>query len=182
MDIGKTSLVVLSILIAVWYLAGTIINRKRGVATYYWLREGLREVVGEPGEGKWLNPMGTKAHLTVAKARAPFRQMNVVFSLVARDILPLWLFNLARGKGDEMIITASLRSLPAPRETTSAWEDFLERYPAVVDLIISQRRPHIRMRVALPPLQRENAPAAEFFAALAEAGQKATVSTNTRTH
>ena len=182
MDVGRISLIALSVLVAVWYLAGTIINRKRGLATYYWLREGLREAVGEPSEGQWLNPAGTQARLAVANARAPFRKMEITFSLIARDILPLWLFNLVRGKGDEMIVTASLRSLPASREATPAWDNFLKRYPAVVDLTISQRRPHIRMRVALPALQRENTPASEFFAALAEASQKAIAVTNPRTH
>ena len=171
MDIGRMILIALSILVVIWYLWGTIINRKRGIATYYWLREGLREAVGEPVEGQWLNAAGTRARLVVPKARTPFRQMEVTFALVARDILPVWLFHLIRGQGDEMIVIASLRSLPASRETTPAWDALRERYPAIVDLTISQRRPHIRMRVALPRLQQENAPAAEFFAALAEASK-----------
>jgi len=205
MDTGQILVIALSILLAVWYLVGAVLNRKRGIATYHWIREGLREVIGEISEGKWLGTAGTGARLAVANARAPFRQVEVGFLLAAREILPVWLFNILRGKGDEMVVKASLRSLPAPLEAgrtipknyagkqhpapagltlllaeqtpesaLKAWEAFLERYgKAIISLSVSRRRPHVVMRVALPALQEEDAPSAEFFKAFAEACAKA---------
>ncbi len=206
MDMGQILVIAFSIMLAVWYLVGAIVNRKRGIATYYWLREGLREVAGEISEGKWLGSAGTGARLRIAEARAPFRHVEVSFLLAAREILPLWLFNLLRGKGDEMVVKAALRALPIPLEVTrkspkayageqqpapagmvfllpskgsqaaqamKAWEPFLAKHgEAIISLSVSRRSPHVLMRVALPALQAEGAPFADFLRDVAEACQR----------
>ncbi len=117
MNVGQMLLVALSVVLMLWYFWGMIINRKRGIATYYWLREGLREAVGELTEARWL---GAGARLVVGEARSPFRRMEVVFRLEARDILPWWLFQRLRGHRDYMVLEAALRTLPPAWEAARA--------------------------------------------------------------
>ncbi len=111
MDLGQVFVIALSVVLAVGYFWGMLINRKRGIATYYWLREGLQDAVGEVTEARWIGSAASGARLTVGEARAPFRRMEVVFLLEAREILPWWLFQRLRGRRDQMVLKASLRAL-----------------------------------------------------------------------
>jgi len=111
MDFGQVFVIVLSVLLALWYFWGMLINRKRGIATYYWLREGLLASVGEVTEARWIGSAASGARLVVGEARAPFRRMEVVFLLESREILPWWLYQRLRGRRDQMVLKASLRTL-----------------------------------------------------------------------
>ncbi|MGD2028198.1 MAG: hypothetical protein PVI99_10310 [Anaerolineales bacterium] len=112
MDLGQYIIIGLSIFFALWYFVGAIINRKRGVATFHWLRDGL-ETNGKVTEARWIGSSGSGARLTVGVAQPPFQRIEVVFLLDSREILPLWLVNLLRNKRDEMILKANLRSRPS---------------------------------------------------------------------
>ena len=134
MSTGQIAVIALSVVLAMWYLGGMVANRKRGMATYYWLREGLQAVIGEVSEGRWIGSAAGGARLVVGKANAPFHRVEVVFLLEAREILPWWLFNRLRGKQDEMIFKASLRALPvafdaAPAESAALRQMEVEGKP-----------------------------------------------------
>lgn len=111
MNTGQWIAISLSALFGAWYFVGAIINRRRGVATYRWLRAGL-EQVGKISEAKWIGSSGSGARLVVGKSKKPFRQIEVVFLLESREIMPIWLFNRIRNKQDEMILKASLAQVP----------------------------------------------------------------------
>ena len=111
MDTGQSIAIGLSIFLGVWYVVGAIINRRRGVATYHWLRAGL-EQTGKISEAKWIGSAGSGARLVVGNPGKPFRRIEVVFLLESREIMPLWLFNRIRNKQDEMILKANLRQVP----------------------------------------------------------------------
>jgi len=110
-DTGQWIAIILSGLLGAWYVAGGIINRRRGVAIYQWLRAGL-ERVGKISEAKWIGSSGSGARLVVGKANKPFRRVEVVFLLESREIMPIWLFNRLRKKRDEMIMKANLTQIP----------------------------------------------------------------------
>lgn len=110
MDIGQWIAIGLSIILGVWYVIASFINRRRGVATYEWLRAGLVKY-GKIGEAKWIGSSGSGARLSIAKADKPFRQIEVIFLLESREILPIWLFNRIRNKQDEMVLKANLRQV-----------------------------------------------------------------------
>jgi hypothetical protein len=112
MNVGQWIVILLSALMGGWYLIGAIINRKRGMATFSWMRAGL-EKLGKLSEARWIGSSGSGARLVVGQAASPFQRVEVVFLLESREILPLWIFNHVRGKRDEMIIKANLRSAPS---------------------------------------------------------------------
>ena len=97
------------VLMGLWYLAGTWYNRRRGIRTLTWLRDGLQSLGGRL-EMSWLGSAASGARAVVHKAQPPFRQLNAIFLLESRELLPLWLANLLRGKRDELIIKADLRT------------------------------------------------------------------------
>lgn len=111
MDVGQWIAISLSALFGAWYFGGAMINRRRGVATYQWLKTGL-EQVGKISEAKWIGSSGSGARLVVGKAKPPFRRIEVVFLLESREIMPIWLFNRLRNKQDEMILKANLKQVP----------------------------------------------------------------------
>jgi hypothetical protein len=112
MDLGQWIVIGLSVVMGVWFGVGSYYNRRRGIATYRWIQSGLKRL-GKISEAAWIGSSGSGARLTVGKAEAPFRRIEIVFLLESREILPLWLFNRARNKQDEMILKAGLRSAPA---------------------------------------------------------------------
>lgn len=102
-------LVGLGVFLALWYLFASIYNRRRGLAAYRWLRDGLT-VFGDKHEGKWLGSSASGGHLTVPQAVSPFRRVETIFLLESRELLPLWLADLLRGKRDQIIFKATLRA------------------------------------------------------------------------
>lgn len=112
MDLGQTIVIVLSIFMGVWYLIGSIFNRRRGVDTFRWLRDGLQKY-GKVSEAKWIGSSASGARMVIDKPEAPFRRIETIFLLNSREIMPLWLFNLVRGKSDELVLKANLRKTPS---------------------------------------------------------------------
>ena len=102
MDLGQWIVIGLSVVMGVWFAVGSFYNRRRGIGTYRWIQSGLKRL-GKISEAAWIGSSGSGARLTVGKAEAPFRRIEVVFLLESREILPLWLFNRVRNKQDEMI-------------------------------------------------------------------------------
>lgn len=113
MNFGQWVVILLSIFLAVWYFIGAIINRRFGMAVFEWLRPGM-EKMGKLSEARWIGSSGSGARLAVSQPDAPFQRLEVVYLMESREIMPLWLFNRLRGKRDEMIIRANLRSVPGP--------------------------------------------------------------------
>lgn len=112
MDLGQQIIIAVGVFLAGWYGVFFFLNRRRGIATYYWLREGLQAAVGDVTDASWIGSSASGARLAVGKAEVPFKQAEAIFLLESREILPLWIFNLLRGKRDELIFKASLRSSP----------------------------------------------------------------------
>lgn len=110
-DAGQWIAIGLSIFLGVWFVIGGVINRRKGVATYQWLREAL-ERIGQVTEARWIGSSGSGARMVLGRAAKPFRRVEVVFLLESREIMPLWLVNRLRDKRDEMILKATLRSVP----------------------------------------------------------------------
>lgn len=108
----------LGILLALWYLAAAIFNRRRGLAIYRWLHSATDRLGGELS-GRWIGSSGSGAELTLRKADAPFRDVQIIYLLASRELLPLFLADLLRGKRDRLIVKANLRD-PLPAEVEIA--------------------------------------------------------------
>ena len=94
------------------YLAGTWLNRKRSKALGFWLQSGLG-VLGSKIQWKWIGTMSSGAQVTVRDARKPFRQLEITYLLLTRELAPLWGIELLRGKRDLLILRGDLRFKPA---------------------------------------------------------------------
>jgi hypothetical protein len=113
MRLSPESLVVgLGIFLAFWYLFASIFNRRRGIAVFHWLRNDIDQLGGEVAS-RWLGSSGSGARIQVRKTDAPFRDLEITYLLASRELLPLFLVDLLRGKRDRLVVRARLRSSPA---------------------------------------------------------------------
>ncbi len=107
----ELAVVGLGILLAVWYLFASIFNRRRGIAIYRWLQADLDEWGGEIS-GRWIGSSGSGARIRVHQANPPFKEIDMIYLLASRELLPLFLVDLLRGKTDRLIVKLTLRSNP----------------------------------------------------------------------
>jgi len=112
LDLGQWIVIALSGFLFVWYLLVGSANRKRGIAAYRWLREGL-ESLGNISSAEWIGASNVGARFVVAKPAKPFRRVEAHYLLEPREFLPYWLFSLMRGKRDEVVIKIALRMTPS---------------------------------------------------------------------
>lgn len=111
MDPSTQSILIgLVILLALWYLGASIFNRRRGLAIFQWLRADLERLGGEIS-ASWIGSSASGARIQVHKTDPPFRDLEVVYLMASRELLPLFLVDLLRGKRDQVIIKARLRSI-----------------------------------------------------------------------
>src|SRR3990172_3765450 len=76
-----------------WFAAGVVWNIRRGNAVLRWMQDGLPRL-GEKTTLRWL---GTSVvELTIHRAKAPFRQVEVLLVLTPRDVPWLWLLAVGR--------------------------------------------------------------------------------------
>jgi len=92
------------------FTLGSIWNLKRGRDVLRWLREGL-PALGRHTTMQWLGTSAVK--LTMADAAEPFRDLEIVVAMEARDVPPLWLHGRLNGRRDTLIIRGRLRRPPA---------------------------------------------------------------------
>ncbi len=112
MDTGQQIVIILSIFLAAWYFVFAVINRKRGLGVYAWMRTGLKQL-GEISQAAWIGSSGSGGRLVLENPDKPFQRIEAIYLLESREILPLWIFNRLRGKRDQIILKATLRGAPA---------------------------------------------------------------------
>ena len=102
-------LLVIVFLVMGWFAGGVIWNIRRGNAVLRWMQAGLPRL-GEKTTLRWL---GTSVvELSIQKAKAPFRQVQVMLVMTPRDVPWLWLMAARRGRKDLLIIRGQLQSAP----------------------------------------------------------------------
>lgn len=99
------------IVLAFWYLLAAIYNRRRGLGIYYWMRNGFDQL-GEEISSRWIGSSGSGAQIHIHKATPPLKHVDLIYLLASRELLPLFLVDLLRGKRDRLIVKAELRSQP----------------------------------------------------------------------
>jgi hypothetical protein len=111
-NLGQLLAIGLSVALGVNYLIGMIVNRRKGVALFHWLHEGVQSTLGRVSEARWIGSASSGARLTVAQAREPFRRVEMIYLLATRELLPLLWLQRLRGRRDELILKALLREPP----------------------------------------------------------------------
>lgn len=111
-DLGQWLIIGFSAFLIIWYVIVAYMNRQRGLRIYRWIRDGLT-IFGSITDVQWIGSSGSGAKIVINNADNPFERVEVIYLLESREILPLWLINMARDKRDEMIFKASLRRNPS---------------------------------------------------------------------
>lgn len=145
-----------------WFAFGVIWNIRRGSAVLKWMQAGLPRV-GEKTTLRWLG--SSAVELVIAKARPPFRRVDLVLVLEPRDVPWFWLLARLRGRRDMLIVRGQLVTAPqfefdllAPgswsaRETVGRGEARQWETEPLADA-------HFRAPAPTRPLSRQRAPAA----------------------
>ncbi len=102
-------LVVAAVIILGWFAAGIIYNLRRGESVIRWMQGGLPKV-GERTTFRWLG--SSVVQMVIERAKSPFRRVETLIVLSPRDVPFMWLFALAQGRRDTLILRGQLQSAP----------------------------------------------------------------------
>ena len=109
MEQYQSWLIALIAVVMGWFGGGVIWNIRRGNAVLKWMQAGL-PALGERTTLRWLG--SSAVELAIAKARPPFRRCELALVLAPRDVPWLWLWSLARGRRDMLILRGHLVGAP----------------------------------------------------------------------
>ena len=109
MDPTQAILFVVVAVVMGWFAFGVVWNIRRGNAVLKWMQDGLPRL----GEKTTLRWMGSSAvELVIAKARQPFRRVELIVVLEPRDVPWFWLMSRAQGRRDMLIVRGQLATAP----------------------------------------------------------------------
>jgi len=171
MNTGQWIVIGLCAFLFVWYLGWNIFNRRRGIAAYYWLRKFLGRI-GEISQSGWLGSSSSGARLGVAHGSKPFRQVEASYWLESRELLPLWIYHVIRGRQEMVTVLASLQ--PAPKfslEVGRSGDREFDRLLAQVGYTVEDKPLLGGYRVAYP--ESETPPDTKTLEAFLDANQGA---------
>ncbi|HVP51836.1 MAG TPA: hypothetical protein VMT05_07000 [Terriglobales bacterium] len=109
MSLSLAIFILVAILVVGGFALGTQRNIHRGNDAMAWAQSGLK-LVGEKTTVRWLG--SSVVQLKIQNAKRPFREVEVLFVLEPRDILPLWWLARARGRRDLFIFRSRMHRLP----------------------------------------------------------------------
>ncbi|HEX9116562.1 MAG TPA: hypothetical protein VGA61_10875 [Anaerolineae bacterium] len=102
-------LVLAAVVILGWFAVGIIYNLRRGESLLRWMQGGL-PLIGERTTFRWLG--SSVAELVIERAKSPFRRLETLVILAPRDVPFMWLWALAIGRRDTLILRSNLQSAP----------------------------------------------------------------------
>lgn len=92
------------------FALGSVWNLKRGNDALRWLR-GALPALGSRTTMQWLGTSIVK--LTIAQAKDPFRDIEILVAMEPRDVPVLWAYGHLHGRRDTLIFRGNLRKPPA---------------------------------------------------------------------
>lgn len=114
------------IVLVVGYLIGTWLNRRRSERIGRWVQSAVGRLGGHPA-WKFLRSISSGAQVSVPDANAPFRQFQIAYGLLTRELPPLWALEWMRGRRDTLAVRANLRTEPGGEIEVVPLESFLRR-------------------------------------------------------
>jgi hypothetical protein len=110
LNLGQWAVIGLSVALGAWFLAGIAVNRKAGRGAHAWLASALEGY--SCGELRWVDLATAAVVLKAGRTNLPLDRIEAIFALERRENCPLWLFQHAAGKRDNLILRAALRKKP----------------------------------------------------------------------
>jgi hypothetical protein len=107
-DIGQLAIIGVCAVLGIWYVGASVYNRRRGLALARWLQAGLRSLGGK-AEYTWIGSAGSGLRASASGLTAPLKRLDAVLLLETRELLPLWLFQRASGRRDQLILRCALQ-------------------------------------------------------------------------
>lgn len=120
MNAGQWVIIGLCVILGLWFVAGYISNGLK-VRRISRAAEAALTKYGRVSSIRRLGNSG--AQFIVEKAETPFRQIELVFLLEGRENLLLWLLERIRGRRDELVLRANLRTAPAQEISLAESQD-----------------------------------------------------------
>jgi hypothetical protein len=108
-QLSQTILVLLVAVVMGWFAFGVLRNIRRGNAVLRWMQLGLPRL-GERTTLRWLG--SSAVELSIAKARSPFRRVDLLLVMEPRDVPWFWLFAHLRGRRDMLIVRGQISAAP----------------------------------------------------------------------
>ena len=116
--------IVLVAVVMGWFATGILWNIRRGNAVLRWMQSGMPRL----GAKTTLSWLGTSVvDLTIAKARSPFREVQILLVMEPRDVPWLWILASLRGRRDTFILRGGLTTAPRLEYEISAPESWTGR-------------------------------------------------------
>jgi hypothetical protein len=109
MDLTRLALFALAAVVVGWFALGIVWNIRRGNAVLKWMQRGLPRL-GDKTTLRWLG--SSVVELGIAKARSPFRRVEIVLVLEPRDVPWFWVFARLNRRRDMLIIRGQLAAAP----------------------------------------------------------------------
>jgi hypothetical protein len=107
-DIGQLAILLVCIALGAWYVGASVYNRRRGQMLGRWLQAGLPSLGGKAAY-RWIGSPGSGLRASVSGLAKPIAQLEAVLLLETRELLPLWLFQRASGRRDQLILKLALQ-------------------------------------------------------------------------
>ena len=109
MDPTQALLFILVAIVLGWFAVGVIWNIRRGNAVLKWMQAGLPRL-GEKTTLRWLG--SSAVELALAKAKPPFRRVELVVVLEPRDVPWFWAMARWQRRRDMLIVRGQLQNAP----------------------------------------------------------------------
>jgi hypothetical protein len=110
---GEWIVIGLSLIIGMFFVIGNWINNQRANDAMRWLRRGLSNY-GELQSGRFNAPTSKGIPFQIVPAEmCPYQKIRGNLILERRENLPLWFFQLLRGKRDTLTWTSDFQNMPA---------------------------------------------------------------------
>jgi len=108
-------LISLGLVLVSWYYITTIFSRRFSQRIYRWLKRDLA-ALGDPNsaQSNWINgSIRAGGRISLPRPHAPFQQLELMYVLESRGLMPHWLVTMWRGQRDLLVLRGSLRQQPS---------------------------------------------------------------------
>jgi len=103
----------LGLALVLWYFIAATYNRRFGVRIFRWLQRDFSKLGDSKNiQSGWIGSSRSGAQIVIQPAHPPFQRLELVYLLQSRELAPLWLINILRGKQDLIIVRGILRRQP----------------------------------------------------------------------